>query len=760
MVGPAPRAHYPATNEATFGDPGNMTRYHIGASVLALMAAAPALAQTQIQTQAQTATSATVADPQTTPAADPAAPQSPSADIIVTARRLDQARDAILPALGASDYVFTRAALDNQPGGADRNLTQVLTQAPGVTLDSYGAIHVRNEHANVQYRLNGVIVPESISGFGQTFDPRIADSISLITGTLPAQYGYRTSGVVNLTTRSGTFDNGGDIGFYGGSRLTLQPSATLHGHSGRLNYFVSGSYLQNDLGVENPTASLNPIHDRTRQYRLFGYVSDILSDTSRITVFGGTALGKFQIPNNPGQDPAFVLNGRSTFDSAQLDQNQIENTHYGVAAYQYAGGALNFQVAPFFRYSETRYRPDPQGGDIIFNGFNDRSLLSSLVLGVQADGSYKASDSHTIRFGVFFQNERTQSAVTSLFFPTATDAAGTSSQTTDQPSRLTDSGRKVGQLYGVYLQDEWSLTPQLTFNVGARFDAVRAYTNEQQVSPRANLVWKPATGTTFHIGYARNFTPPPQELVATASVVQFNATTKESAIKFGDPVRAEREHYFDGGVQQTVLPGLSVGADAYYKIKKNLLDEGQFGSSLVLSPFNYAKGYAWGVELRANYEHGPLTLYGNVARGQEKGKNIISAQYFFGQDELDYIGNHYIYTDHSQFWTASGGGSITIHNALGTLVPTADLLYGDGLRADDPAGIVPNGGKLPSYVTANFGIAQNFDRPGLLKGLSIRFDIVNVGDRIYEIRDGSGVGVGAPQFGARRGFFGGIRKTF
>lgn len=721
-----------------------MKKTLVGVSLSALAIAGPAFAGEPTPI-ADTAPSA----------AAPADAGANQQDIVVTARKLDQARDAILPSLGAGEYVFTRAALDDQPGGADRNLTQVLTQAPGVTLDSYGAIHVRNEHANLQYRLNGVIVPESISGFGQTFDPRIADSIALITGTLPAQYGYRTSGVINLTTRTGAFDNGGDVGIYGGSRTTIQPSATLHGNSGNINYFFSGSYLQNDLGVENTTSSLNAIHDRTRQYRAFGYVSDILSDSSRITVFGGTALGKFQIPNNPEQDPQFTLDGRSAFDSTQLDQNQIENTHYGVAAYQYAGGGLNFQVAPFFRYSETRYRPDPQGGDIIFNGFNDRSLLSSLVLGVQADGSYRVTSAHTLRFGVFFQNERTQSSVTSRFFPVDEDG-----QTTDQTSSLTDSNKKTGQLYGVYLQDEWALTPSLTFNVGARFDAVRAYTSEQQVSPRANLVWKPTPGTTFHLGYARNFTPPPQELVATATVVRFNDTTKESEIKFGDPVRAEREHYFDGGVQQSLLPGLTIGVDAYYKIKKNLLDEGQFGSSLVLSPFNYARGYAWGVELRANYTQGPLALYGNVARGQEKGRKINSAQYFFGQDEIDYISNHYIYTDHSQFWTASGGGSVTIRDGFGTLVPTADFIYGDGLRADDPAGIVPNGGKLPSYVTANFGIAQNFEGPGALKGLSIRFDIVNVGDKIYEIRDGSGVGVGAPQYGARRGFFGGIRKTF
>jgi outer membrane receptor protein involved in Fe transport len=693
---------------------------------------------------------------QTKTTATTAAPADPSNVVVVTARRLDDARDDILPSLGASDYKLSRTLLENQPGGLDRSLVQVLVQAPGVTLDSYGAIHVRNEHANLQYRLNGVIVPESISGFGSTFDPRIADSIDLLTGTLPAQYGYRTSGVINLKTRGGAFDNGGDLSFYGGSRGTIEPSGSIHGSSGGLNYFASGSYQENDLGVENPISSRNAIHDHTRQYRAFGYVSDVLSDTGRITAFGGTSIGYFQIPNNPGQDAQFTLNGQSAFDSAKLDQNQREITHYGVVAYQYAGDALNFQIAPFVRYSQTRFTPDPQGGDLILAGVADSSRLSSLAAGVQADGSYKLSDSHTVRFGLFFQNERTRSNVTSRVFTVDDDGA----QTSDVPLSISDGARKNGQLYGVYLQDEWSLTSRLTLNYGLRFDVVRAYTHEQQVSPRANLVWKAVEGTTFHIGYARNFTPPPQELIAAPTLALFTGTTKATELTTADPVRAEREHYFDGGVEQVIMPGFKVGLDAYYKIKRNLLDEGQFGPSLVLSPFNYAKGYAWGVELSANYTHGPLDLYANVARGQEKGKNIVSSQYFFAPDELAYISNHYIFTDHSQRWTASGGASVKIPDGIGTLVPTADFVYGDGLRSDDPAGIVPNGGKLPSYVAVNLGIAQNIDGPGVLKGVTIRFDVTNLFDKTYLLRDGSGVGVGAPQYGARRGFFAGIRKTF
>jgi outer membrane receptor protein involved in Fe transport len=691
------------------------------------------------------------------------APSSAGNKIVITGRRLDIARDAITPSLGASQYTFDREALEKQPGGTNITLNKSLLQAPGVTQDSYGVIHVRNEHANLQYRLDGVIVPESISGFGTTFDPKIASSIQLITGTLPAQYGYRTAGVVNFKTESGLLGNGGEAGVYAGSYNWLEPSAMVKGSSGNFSYFLSGSYLRNDLGIENPLPTHKAIHDRTTQWRPFAYLSDILSDTSRIALFGGSFIGHFQIPNVTGVQSGFAVNGVSNYDAAKLDQNQREITHYGVAAYQYAGDTLNVQVAPFVRYSQTKFTTDPNLGDVIINGFADAARLSSLAAGVQADGSQQIGKNHTFRFGAFFQNERTRSTVASTVLPTNDcdgDEACDIVPTSDVPFTIADRHSKTGRLYGAYLQDEWKLTPTLTLNYGARYDIVRAYTKEQQLSPRANLVWNATPLTTVHIGYARNFTPPPQELIAPSSVSLFNNTTKQSLIRAGDPVKAEREHYFDGGVEQRFNGGLKLALDAYYKIKRNLLDEGQFGSALILSPFNYAKGYAWGVELSGNYTHGPLDLYANLARGQEKGKDIISAQYFFAPDELAYIQDHYIFTDHSQKWTASGGGSYTIKDSLGTLVPTMDFIYASGLRTDDPNGIVPNGGALPGYWVFNAGISQNFDGPGALKGVTIRADVLNLFDKKYQIRSGEGVGVGAPQWGERRGFFIGISKKF
>src|SRR5438309_993872 len=410
-------------------------------------------------------------------------PANASEQIVIRGRRLDVARDAIAPSLGASQYTFNREALEKQPGGTNLSLNKSLLQAPGVTQDSYGTIHVRNEHANIQYRLDGVIVPESIGGFGTTFDPKIASSIQLITGTLPAQYGYRTAGVVNFKTESGRLGNGGEAGVYAGSDGWLEPSASVQGSAGNFSYFLSGSYLRNDIGIENPLPTRRAIHDRTTQYRPFAYFSDILSDTSRIALFGGSFIGHFQIPNVTGVASGFNVNGVSSYDAAKLDQNQREITHYGVAAYQYAGNSFNLQVAPFVRYSQTLFTPDPNRGDVIINGFADRARLSSLAAGLQTDASQQLGNNHTLRFGLFFENEHTASNVLSMVLP-ANDCGGDEdcsiSATSTAPFAIADQQRKTGQLYGGYLQDEWKITPKLTLNYGARYDVIHAYTRESQ----------------------------------------------------------------------------------------------------------------------------------------------------------------------------------------------------------------------------------------------------------------------------------------
>jgi outer membrane receptor protein involved in Fe transport len=671
-------------------------------------------------------------------------------DISVVAKKLDLDRQQIQPSLGASSYNFSPQALETIPQGGNAPLNQVLLQAPSVAQDSFGQIHLRGEHANVQYRLNGVELPEGLSVFGQAIESRFANSLTLITGALPAQYGFQTAGVVDIQTKTGTNNPGGEISMYGGSFGWLQPSFSYGGSSGPFDYFVTGDYLQNNRGIENPTSSYNAIHDQTNQLHGLAYLSYIIDPDTRVSMILGGFDGQFQIPNNPGQATlGFPVRGVTDFNSASQNETQRESTEFGILSLQKHIDDVNFQISAFTRFSRLRFSPD-WTGDLLFNGIAQQATRTDQAYGIQSDSSWAVSQDHTIRFGFLLQEEGTTAKSFSQVLPV--DDGGT--PTTDEPLGVASTSNKQGGLYGLYVQDEWRILPTVTINAGLRFDGVDQFTNETQLSPRLNVVWKPTPTTTVHAGYARYFAPPPFELVGSTTLSQFAATTAAPTVTQNDSVKAERSHYFDIGISQVVIPGLTLGVDAYYKLSHNLIDEGQFGAPVILTAFNYRDGLQEGVELTGSYDRGPLSLYGNVALSRAMGKDIVSAQYNFQPDELAFIANNWIHLDHDQHWTGSAGAAYTLNSD--SEYPTrlaVDATVQSGLRADAPN--VPNGRALPTYAVINLSAVQKITPRTLL-----RLDVLNLADNTYQIRDGSGVGVGAPQFGIRRAILAGITQRF
>jgi outer membrane receptor protein involved in Fe transport len=681
-------------------------------------------------------------------------------EITVVAQHLNEARNTIQNQTGASTYTIDAAAIAAAPGGDNNLLNQVALQAPDVSQDSFGQFHVRGEHNGLQYRLNGIILPEGISAFGQSLDPRLISSLTLITGALPAEYGLRTAGIIDLKTKEGAIEQSGSASLYGGSHGTLAPSLNYGGSSGSFNYFVSADLLRNDLGIESPDGRSNPLHDRTTQYHGFGYLEDILDAANRLSLVLSTSTGKFQIPDRTGLQPSIMnangspltVNGQTNYPSDGLDERQREITHFAILSWQHSQGALDVQTSLTARYSSLTFTADPLG-DLLYNGIAQDAYKQNVAYVLQTDAADKIAERHTLRAGIFVQRDRSKSLTNSQVI--ALDALG--NQTNDIPLLIADSGDKAELIESAYLQDEWKLLPELTFNYGLRFDHFTAFSSGKQLSPRLSLVWQALPDTTVHAGYARYFSPPPFELVGNATVVKFANTTAASAVTQADTPQAEQANYYDIGVQQKVSRRLTVGVDTYYKQSRNLVDEGQFGAPIILTPFNYAHGKQYGAEATINFTAQDLSTYLNFAYQSATGKGISSAQFNFSQVELDYIATHYIHLDHEQQITASGGAS---YLWLGTRF-SADFLLGSGLRANEtlPDGqSVPNGIHLPYYTQINLGLSRIFhlDTAG---ELTARVDVINALDKIYEIRDGTGVGVGAPQYGPRRGLFVGLSKS-
>ncbi|WP_420133700.1 TonB-dependent receptor [Rhodopseudomonas sp.] len=659
----------------------------------------------------------------------------------------DAARQAIFKPNGASAFEVSHEAIVGLPQGTNATLDKILLQAPGVSQDSAasGDLHVRNEHANVQYRINGIALPDGVSGFGQMLDTSLVGRLTLLTGALPAQYGLRTAGVVDITTRTDAFNNSGTVSVYGGSRQTITPSIEYGGTAGSTQYFVSGRYFGTALGLENPTSAPNAIHDDSQQGKGFAYLSTVIDDSTRLTFIGGASANNYKIPNNPGQTPGFTAFGVSNFDSTLLNETQQERNAFGVLALQKSINGFDLQLSAFSRSSTLHFMPDTIG-DLVFNGVASDVYRKSVASGIQADGSYRLSDAHTLRGGFQVTAEQTRVTNSSVVLPL--DDSG---NPLDAPFGVVDSSSKLGWLFSTYLQDEWRVTNTVTLNSGLRFDQMNEYTNANQLSPRISVTWKPFEDTTFHAGYSRNFTPPAQVLAAPTNLALVQNTTQQPAVNASSAVLPERSNVFDIGVTQRLMPGLEVGIDTYYKTARDLLDDGQFGAAYVLSAFNYERAENVGIEFKGSYTTGNLRVYANLALARQIATNVVSNQYLFDPDELAYIANHYVYTDHAQLMTASAGASYRWHDTNFS----ASMIYGSGLRSG-----FANIGSLPSYTQVNLGVSHDFYLASPTKPTTVRFDVVNLFDSIYEIRDGSGIGVFAPQYGPRRGFYAGISQKF
>jgi outer membrane receptor protein involved in Fe transport len=664
----------------------------------------------------------------------------------VTAAKLDDSRNDLAPTTGGSSFSFAKDDIENLPQGQMTSLNQVLLRAPGVAQNSYGQLHVRGDHGNIQYRINGVMLPEGISGFGQTLDTHFADSIDFMTGALPAQYGYRSAGVVDIKTKSGAFAKGGRSEIMIGGNNTIGLNQQISGYKDNLNYYLSASYLQNNRGIEPPTASKDPIHDDTAQDKLFGYFSYLISETKRLNVIVANADNRFQIPNNPNQTTNYELNGFNSFNSADLNEKQNESNKYAIFSLQGISDAdVDYQVSAFTRYSNLGFRSD-YVGDLMYNGIASDIDRSSFANGLQGDFSHDLNEKNTLRSGFFFSNDTVKNSSNNWVF--AADDDG--NQTSSDPYNINEYGSKNSQLYGIYLQNEWRAIEKLTINYGARFDISNSYVNESQLSPRFGAVYDLTKKTKIHAGFSRYFTPPPTAIISQTTISDFANTTNAAENTTNDKVKAERTSYYDIGISHQLNANLNLAVDSYYKQIKNLIDEGQFGNALIYTPFNYQYGKAYGIEFSADYHKNNFAAYFNFAAQQAYGKNIISGQYLFGQDELDYISKNYVTLDHSQSYTASAGMSYPF---LKTRY-SADVIYGSGLRTGDY-----NLNSMPGYLQINLSAARDITMPGAGK-FNVRLAAVNLLDHIYQLHDGSGIGVAASQYGPRRTLYLIISKLF
>jgi outer membrane receptor protein involved in Fe transport len=658
---------------------------------------------------------------------------------------------------GSSQYSLTQQEITALPQGQNTSINQVLLQMPGVVQDDQAQVHVGGEHEDLQWRVNGVMMPmDSFTGFGQIFNSFFVRSVSLLDGILPVTYGYRDGGVLDLVTKDGCSNPGGNVAFYGGQRETLQPSFEYGGCEGPFSYYYTGTFLHSNLAFSSATDGPTPIHNITNQGQGFGYFTYELNPFNKLSLITGVSVNNSEIPNTPNLPPLFNLKGISNcafptvcapinYPSTAINESLNQDYYFGILALSGVfGPEINYQVAYTGAYSTIQFNPDPFG-DLVYQGVASQSFRSELDNTLQTDLS-RVFDlhnfgSHNIGTGFYLgyygvdQNDTTQA------FPTTASGAAT----TNVPVSIVNNLNNINMLYGVYLQDIWQINEQLTLTAGVRWDGVTGIIDNNMVSPRINLLYQPTRDTAFHAGFARYFQTP-DFLTGSPQTFELYKNTTAAISPGGTQSFPEKDYYWDAGVLHHFGKHLTLTENAYFRLSQDLIDEGQFGFVPIFVPFNYQHGRIWGSEFSATYNWENLTIRGNFTYSEAQGNNIVSGQFNFSPQEVGYIANHYILLDHSQQYTASGGVTYNWRSYLFSM----DGVYGSGLRAG-----FANTDELGENFQIDLAAEKGWQVPNVGE-VKTRVVLINVTDNINELRDGSGIGIFQPGFGPRRTVYGGI----
>lgn len=378
---------------------------------------------------------------------------TPSGTIVITARRLDAARTSIDQGLGATVYELHNETIENRPSGETGSVAAILTQSPGVTLSS-SAINIRGSNA-IQVRINDVIIPEAITDPQDRLSSRLAESTRLITGTLPAQFGFAPGGVIAVTTKNGLYQHGGQAELFAGSHGAFEPAFEWGGSGGSSSLFASGSLESGRTRVADvagPSAS-----DVRHEIGGLAFADHVIDRENRISfILGGSRerrnVGETDLP--PGVEKT--------------------NSAYGVGTLQHSTEDFTVQASLFVGH----------GVDSTDFGRDQRERRSSV--GTQIDSSLKAGEENTIRAGLLLNRSTSEEIGAS---PRA-----------EAPRRTS---------LGAYLQDEWKPDSHLTLNVGVRGDWLRTLDSSPTLEPRTSIVWTSSNGFTAHAGYARYASAPP-----------------------------------------------------------------------------------------------------------------------------------------------------------------------------------------------------------------------------------------------------------
>ena len=545
----------------------------------------------------------------------------------------------------SSDTDLSQTILERPLGAApSRAIESMVASTPGFVTDDNGRMHPRGSESQVQYVVDGVPVTDNMSAiFSTSLDARTLRTVEVLTGGIPAEFGDKLAGIINVNTKSGLEGpTQGGLSFSGGSFSTGEIAADFSTHTKKLGFITNLSTSTSQRYLDPPT--IDNFHNFGRTGKGFfrlDYQFDANNSLKSVLNFGGS---NFQVPNRLAQELA-----------GQDQRQQLRDNSQNITYQHIFSPNTVAQFSFFHRQSHAELTSNPESTPVV--AFQDRTLQNYGGIGSVA----LTRGRHNIKVGGQFTItpiDEQFSFYPTVAFPDLQDQNGNI-----VPNPVDDfnaanpflfNGSKTGRTLSAYVQDRFSIYKNLTLELGIRYDNYKLLISEQALSPRLAIAYYvPKTQTTFRVSYNRLFQPPPAENLLLASSTEAAAISPLAVLQgitTVNPILPDKENSFEAGAQQLLTKMFRLNLTVYQKRIENFSDKDQFFETGVIFPISISSGRVTGEEVRLESTdlHG-FHGFASFANARAYGVTPINGGLFLGENPTDlFLSGFKFANDHDQ----------------------------------------------------------------------------------------------------------------
>ncbi len=493
--------------------------------------------------------------------------------------------------------IITNALLfqENTYHAAPTSLPSTIIQQniPGAVQAPTGEVHIRGQHAEYSYYVDGVPIPETQSeGMTELFDPRVVDRITFRVGDLPAEYGDALA-VIDVKTKIPATKLHANASGYLGSFNSSGQSLSFNAHTGNFAYFFAGSRKVTDRRIDTPMPDI--FHDHGQDLYGLGKVQYIFSPNDILALDLDFSNSKFQVP--------YDSTGGITMNDNQQQNGGFQNLIYRHGFGDDANSGELF-IAVTHRQGTSTYTPGTNDvPSFFFSGdtttaYNIKEDRKFNVYGIKSDVSLPVEDNLSFKVGA------------SNYWTSGNENFSTFNGNTVGPQSIE---ALQGYDFGSYVQTAYQPLPIFQVDAGVRYDLhyAKGIGSESQVSPKVKLTYIPDLSTTAYVYYGRLFVP--------VLIEQLRQITG-AAGTVSQPTKAVRGNYFEAGITHSFTNSISTKLVGYYTEENPGMDDNTIPGTNLQTAVNIQEIFVRGAELGIDYHpEGPLTGYFNLAVSHAQG---------------------------------------------------------------------------------------------------------------------------------------------